>query len=211
MSLVFHFELIFETLAHAVIGVKDSPHIGGSIDYGFTNAPSGQEIPACLTILLRHLLFHEALISVVFGMPAPLRNKEVAHKLPNPFEKTFDTHISGILYFLFVLILTPVLCPQCQQLFKHRHPIRLQFTGVEQLLLMLPPIPQAPFGIHKFGRAAMALLHKINHRPPPSQPAFVLGHNSTVLHPPHHRLKRLGVHATCLTAPVGGKTLNGLC
>ena len=39
-----------------------------------------------------------------------------------------------------ILILTPVLLPHLQQLFKQRHPVFFHLAGIEEFLVMLEPV-----------------------------------------------------------------------
>ena len=74
--------------------------------------------------------------------------------------------------------------PQFQQLLKHLHPLRLQFSRIHRLLIVLPPRPHITFLRHKLGRLPVIGLQEVDGFLPLGEPEFALGHKSKVLRQP---------------------------
>ena len=67
--------------------------------------------------------------------------------------------------------------PNHQKLFEHRHPHRLQFPSVHQLLIVLPPIAHVALLRNKLGGFAVISFEEVDGILPSGEPKFVLSHN----------------------------------
>ena len=86
----------------------------------------------------------------------------------------FDLHI--ISKSLHILIHMLVLLPQRQQLLEQLHPLRLQLTGIHQLLVVLPPRAHVAFLRDELGGFAVVGFQEVDGFLPFVEPEFGLGH-----------------------------------
>ena len=71
-----------------------------------------------------------------------------------------------------------ILLPYLQQLLEHPHPLRLQFAGIHQLLVVLPPVAHVAFLRDELGGLAVIGFEEVDGILPSGNPEFVLGHDN---------------------------------
>ena len=80
------------------------------------------------------------------------------------------------MYHLDILVNMPILISQLQKLLEQLHPLRLQVTGIHQLLVVLPPRAHVALLRDELGGFAVVCFQEVDGFLPFVEPKFGLGH-----------------------------------